>query len=111
MTDFPIMYPLEKKDICDYDPRCIMSSGLVFDYIIMNIIRNKKLARHNEKMIVFLYRFRTTSFICAGSHFNTFTEKKGTYECIVLPCVHFHLKITDMKQYSTHILKKRHFKG
>ena len=49
------MYPLEKKDICDYDPRCIMSSGLVFDYIIMNIIRNKKLARHNEKKWLYFY--------------------------------------------------------
>ena len=43
-TDFPIMYPLKKKDIYDYDPRCIMSIGLMFDDIIMNIIRNKKLA-------------------------------------------------------------------
>ena len=36
------MYPFKQKDICGYDPRCMMSSGLMFDDIITNIIRNKK---------------------------------------------------------------------
>ena len=31
--------------------------------------------------------------------------EKGAYKCLEVTCVHFHLKITDMKQYSTHILK------
>ena len=48
LTACPIMYPLKQKYLCDYDPGCIISSGLVFDYIILNIISNKKLARHNE---------------------------------------------------------------
>ena len=30
---------IEKKDLCDYDYICIMSSGLMFDEIIMNITR------------------------------------------------------------------------
>ena len=35
------IFPMKNKDICDYDHRCIMSSGLMFDYIIMdNIKRN-----------------------------------------------------------------------
>ena len=49
LTAFPIMYPLKQKDICDYDIRCIMSIGLMFDEIIMNIIRNKKLAHPIEE--------------------------------------------------------------
>ena len=36
-----IIYPLKQKDICDYNPRCLMSILLMFDYIIMNILRNK----------------------------------------------------------------------
>ena len=48
-TNEHIMYPLKQKDICDYDPRCIMSRGLMFDDIIMNIIRNNKLAHHIEE--------------------------------------------------------------
>ena len=31
--------PNEKKDICDNDPRCIMSSGLMVDDIIMDHIK------------------------------------------------------------------------
>ena len=60
------MYPLKQKDICDYDLICIMSSGLMFDDIIMKIIRNKKLAHlseendclftHTENNIIYMYR-------------------------------------------------------
>ena len=34
-----------------------------------------------------------------------FYWRKGTYECLEIPCVHFHLKNNDMKHYLTHILK------
>ena len=43
------MYPMKQKDLCDHDPRCIMSSGLMFDDIIIDIIRNKKLAHPTEE--------------------------------------------------------------
>ena len=66
LTDLPIMYPLKQKDLYDYDPRCIMSSGLMIDDIIMNIIRNKKLSHpteendclftHIENNIIYMYR-------------------------------------------------------
>ena len=42
------MYPLKYKDICDYDPIYIMSSGFIFDDIIINIITNKKLSHPIE---------------------------------------------------------------
>ena len=48
LTGFPIIYPFKYKDICNYDPRCLMSSGLMFNEIIMNILRNKKLECHEE---------------------------------------------------------------
>ena len=66
LENFPIMYPLKQKDFYDYDPICIMSRGLIFDDIIMNIIRNKNLAHHNEEYdciftkiennIIYMYR-------------------------------------------------------
>ena len=34
-----------------------------------------------------------------------FYWKIGTYECLEVLCVHFHLKRSDMKKYSTYILK------
>ena len=43
LAGFPIIYPLKRKYLCDYDPICLMSSGLMFDEIIMDIIRNNKL--------------------------------------------------------------------
>ena len=49
LTDNHIMYPMRQKDICDYDPRCIMYSGLIFYDIIMYIIRNNKLAYSTEE--------------------------------------------------------------
>ena len=33
------IFPMKNKDICDYDPGCIMSSGLMFDNIIMDNIK------------------------------------------------------------------------
>ena len=33
---------MKQKDLCDYDPRCIMSSGLMFDDIIMGTIKRNE---------------------------------------------------------------------
>ena len=71
------MYPIKQKDICDYDPRCIMYSGLMYDEIIMNRIRNNKfphpteytdcIFRYIENNIIYMYR----------GHINMFTEKSN----------------------------------
>ena len=42
LTNDHIIYPMKQKDICDHGPRCIMSSGLIFDDIIMGIIRKNE---------------------------------------------------------------------
>ena len=42
LTNDHIIYPMKQKDICDYDPRCIMSSGLMFDDIIMGTIKRNE---------------------------------------------------------------------
>ena len=39
LTNDRIICPMKQTDLCDYDPRSIMSSGLMFDDIIMGIIR------------------------------------------------------------------------
>ena len=53
LKDYHMMYPMKQKYLCDYDHICIMSSGLIFDYIIMVIIRNNKLAHPTEKLLSF----------------------------------------------------------
>ena len=60
------MYPMKQKDFFYYDTRCIMYSGLMFDYIIMDIISNNKLAHpteendclftHIESNMIYMYR-------------------------------------------------------
>ena len=32
-----IIFPIKQGDICDYNPRCFMSSGLMLDEIIVNL--------------------------------------------------------------------------
>ena len=39
---------MKQKYLCDYDPRCIMSSGLMFGYISMGIIRNNEFPHPSE---------------------------------------------------------------
>ena len=72
----PIIYPLKQKYLYDYNPICLMSSGLIFYDIIMNILRNKKMEFHDEEENYFLQRLRKP-FRCTGVHFNTFTGRKS----------------------------------
>ena len=66
LTSCPIMYPLKKKDIFDYDPRFIISSGLMFDDIIINIIRSKKLAHPIKENDYLFIHIEKISFLCTG---------------------------------------------
>ena len=54
LTNDHIMYPMKQKDLCDYYPRCIMSSSLMFDDIIISIIsKNEFLHPTTETDFVF----------------------------------------------------------
>ena len=92
LTGFPIIYPFKYKDICNYDHLFIMSNGLMLDDIIMNIIRNKKLERHNEEDDLFLQKLKTTTFICTGGHFKSFTGEKENMSVYM-----FHVYISILK--------------
>ena len=74
---------MKNKDICDYGPRCIMSSGLMFDDIIMDHIkRNASSHTHTaENDCVFTRIFSHVIYRYRGS-LQDFYWKKGTYECI-----------------------------
>ena len=39
LTNYHVMYPMKQKYLCEYATRYIISSGLMFDDIIMGIIR------------------------------------------------------------------------
>ena len=76
LTNYHIMYRMKHKDICDNDPRCIMSSGLMFHEIIMDIKGTMNCHTLLKKIIVVLHILKTSLFICTGGHFNILTEKK-----------------------------------
>ena len=50
MKNYHIMYPMKQKDLCDYDSIFIISSGLMFDEIIMGIIRNNECPHPTEEI-------------------------------------------------------------
>ena len=58
---------MKNEDMCDYYPRCIISSGLMFDYIIMDYINrivssDNPTAEHDcvfthiDSDIIYIYR-------------------------------------------------------
>ena len=105
MTNDHIIYPIQQKDLCDYDPECIISNGLIFDDIIMGIIRKHEfLHPTTETDCIFTQIDNTIIYMYRGS-LQDFYWRKGTYECLEMPCVHLRLKKNEMKDYLTHVLK------
>ena len=98
------IFPMKNKDICDYDPICIISSGLMFDDIIMGHINRNSLSHHTtENDCVFTQIVSHIIFIYRGS-LQDFYWKKETYECIEMPCEYFCFKRNKVKDYWTRVL-------
>ena len=84
---------MKNKDICDYDPICIISSGLMFDDIIMDRIKIIQSSQNytEEHDCVFTQIDNDMIYIYRGS-LQYFYWKKGTCECIDMPCEHYTIK-------------------
>ena len=62
------IFPMKNKDLCDYDPRCIMSSGFMFDDIIMGHIKRNVSSHHTaENDCVFTQIISHVVYIYRGS--------------------------------------------
>ena len=76
-----------------------------FDDIIIGIIRKNKFPHPTEENdCVFTQIYNNIIYMYRGS-LQYFYWRKGTYECLKMSCVHFHLKNNDMKYYLTQVLK------
>ena len=76
LTNYHIMCPMKQKDLFYYDPRCIVSSGLMFYDIIMGIIRNNGFPQPTEeKGCLFTQIYNNVIYMYRG-HFNIFTGEK-----------------------------------
>ena len=92
---------MENKDICNNDPRYIISSGLMVDDIIIDHIKRTQ-SLHD---CVFTQIDTDMIYIYRGS-LQDLHWKKGTYECIDMPCEHYTIKRNEVKCYSACVLNK-----
>ena len=97
---------MKQKDLCDYETRYILSSGFMFDDIIMGTIRKNDFPHPTaETDFVFTHIDSNIIYMYRGSH-QDFYWRKVTYKCLEMPCVHFRFKKNDTKDYLTHIVKR-----
>ena len=81
----------------------------MFGDIIIDVIRNNKLAQPSEENDCLFHILKTTLFIYTGGHFNIFTGKKDLRVSRSSMCT-FPFK-NDMKHYLTHILRSENSSG
>ena len=80
-TDY--IFPIVQDNICDYNPLCFMSSGLVLDDIIMNIFTQstkKSKTSHQEHFFKGsrMIQFNCTKDICRTLHGKENADTKST---------------------------------
>ena len=87
----PILYTCKQNYICDYNHICIMPNVLMFDYIIMNIIRNKVLEYYSESADSYFANIENNRICINRGSLQEFYWKKGTHESLDFPCPKFNV--------------------
>ena len=84
---------MKNKDLCDHDPRCITYCGLMVDDIIMDHIERTKSSQGYKQGhdCVFTQMDTDMIYIYRGTLQDLYW-RKGTYECIDMPCGHYTIK-------------------
>ena len=54
---------MKNKDLCDHDPRCIMSCGLMFDDIIMDYMKRAQSSKRIKQGYDFVFTHMDTDII------------------------------------------------
>ena len=98
---------MKNKDICDNDSRCIISSGLMVDDIIIDHIKRTQSSQKytGEHDCVFTKMDTNMIYIYRRSLQDLYW-KKGTYECIDIPCEHYTIKRNKVKYYLARVLNQ-----
>ena len=68
-----------------------MSSGLMFDKIIISMIRNYALEYHLEGVDIYFTNIEKNRTYMYRVHFNIFYWKKVTPESLDVACIHFNI--------------------
>ena len=82
-----------------------MLSGLMFDYIIINMIRNKSLEFYSDGIDSSSKNIDNNRIYMYRVSLQYYYWEKGTHEIIHVACLHFNVERTKMRQYLTNILK------
>ena len=82
-----------------------VSSGLMFDDIIMGTIKRIVLSHHNAETDCFFTHIVSHIIYTYMGSLQYFYWRKGTYECIEMSCEIFCLKNNEVKYYWTRVLK------
>ena len=82
-----------------------MSSGLKFDDIIMNMIRNKALECHSSGIDSYFTNIENNRIYMYRWSLQCFYWQKGTHKILDIACLHFNIEIIKMRQYFTNIVK------
>ena len=72
------LFPMKNKDICDNDPRCIISCGLMVDDIIMYHIKRTQSSQGYKQVHDFVFTKMDTNmiYIYTGGHSKIYIGKK-----------------------------------
>ena len=57
------IFPMKNKDLCNHDPRCIMSCGLMFDDIIMDYMKRNQSSKKFKQGYDFVFTQMDTDMI------------------------------------------------
>ena len=50
--------PIKHEDMCDYNPKCFMSGGLILDDIIMNILSETSVQEMSSVKIIYFAKIK-----------------------------------------------------
>ena len=101
-TDY--IFPIKQDDICDYNPLCFMSSGMMLDDIIMNIFTQstkKSTAAHQEH---FFSRFKDDAIQLYKGYMQDFTWKTTIADTKRTLRSHHYIGIEKLRKYLSGIL-------
>ena len=101
ITDY--IFPIKQDNICDYNPLCFMSSGLMLDDIIMNIFidstkeSTKPLQKH-------FFRFQDDTIHSYKVLIEGFTWNRKNADTKRTLCSHHFIVIKKLRRYISGIL-------
>ena len=95
-----IIHPLKQVSICYYNPRCLVSIGLMFDDIILNLSRNKEVNQHMEVIDSYFTKTENNNVFMYRDSLQDFSWKKSTHEDRDAVCPHIGLAMMESIELS-----------